>query len=262
MHGQAPDPYGLIAGADPSRPLDAVFVNAPLRDYSVRPRLNDFTLPVLGMAYIATCAADSGYNVGVLHAEACGLGISDTVRLVNEAAPRWAGFNLLAPTYEVSAAIAAGLDPDIKIMLGGHQAKAMPAHILADPRMGRCEALIIGEAETRATQILGDTQRRADMPGVMWPDPATGQVTASAQKPDSAWLAPDINALPFVDRRFLAQDPHEENGRLEANMVGARCCPYNCSFCGAAASANPDITIRVRDPENILAEMSRSGPPA
>lgn len=40
-------------------------------------------------------------------------------------------------------------------MLGGHQAKAMPAHILADRRMGRCEALIIGEAETRATQILG-----------------------------------------------------------------------------------------------------------
>jgi anaerobic magnesium-protoporphyrin IX monomethyl ester cyclase len=257
MHGQAPDPNSLIAGADPSRPLDAVFVNAPLRDYSVRPRVNDFTLPVLGMAYIATYAADSGYNVGVLDAEACGLGISDTARLVNEAAPRWAGFNLLAPTYEVSAAIAAGLDPDIKIMLGGHQAKAMPAHILADPRMGRCEALIIGEAETRTTQILGDTQRRANMPGVMWPDPVTGQVTASAQKPDGAWLAPDINALPFVDRCYLAQDPHEENGRLEANLVGARGCPYNCSFCGAAASANPDITIRVRDPENILAEMSQ-----
>jgi radical SAM superfamily enzyme YgiQ (UPF0313 family) len=79
----------------------------------------------------------------------------------------------------------------------------------------------------------------------------------SDRRPDSAWLAPDINALPFVDRCYLAQDPHEENGRLEANMVGARGCPYNCSFCGAAVSANPDITIRVRDPENILAEMSQ-----
>lgn len=257
MHGQAPDPSGLIAGADPSRPLDALFVNAPLRDYSVRPRVNDFTLPVLGMAYIATCAAGSGYNVGVLDAEACGLGIAETARLVNEAEPRWAGFNLLALTYEVSAAIAAGIDPDIKVMLGGHQAKAMPADILADPRMGRCEALIIGEAETRATQILGDTQRRASLPGVLWPGSVTGQVTASTQKPDGAWLAPDINALPFVNRCYLAQDPHPENGRLEANMVGARGCPYNCSFCGAAASANPDITIRVRDPENILAEMGQ-----
>jgi hypothetical protein len=109
---------------------------------------------------------------------------------------------------------------------------------------------------TDFTQILGDTQRRADMPGVMWPNPVTGQVTASAQKAERTWLAPDINALPFVDRSYLAQDPHQENGRLEANMVGARGCPCNCSFCGAAASANPDITIRVRDPENILAEMS------
>ena len=38
-------------------------------------------------------------------------------------------------------------------------------------------------------------------------------------------------------------------------MVGARGCPYNCSFCGAAVSANPDITIRTRHPRNIIDEM-------
>ena len=40
-------------------------------------------------------------------------------------------------------------------------------------------------------------------------------------------------------------------------MVGARGCPYDCSFCGAAVSANPDITIRTRDPENIITEMDQ-----
>ena len=49
-----------IAGADLAQPLDALFVNAPLRDYSLRPRTNDFTLPVLGMGYIATYAASAG----------------------------------------------------------------------------------------------------------------------------------------------------------------------------------------------------------
>ena len=44
------------AGADLARPRDALFINAPLRDYSLRPRVNDFTLPVLGMGYIATYA--------------------------------------------------------------------------------------------------------------------------------------------------------------------------------------------------------------
>ena len=69
-----------IAGADLAQPLDALFVNAPLRDYSLRPRTNDFTLPVLGMGYIATYAASQGFNVGVIDAEALGLGVDQTIR--------------------------------------------------------------------------------------------------------------------------------------------------------------------------------------
>jgi anaerobic magnesium-protoporphyrin IX monomethyl ester cyclase len=245
----------LIAGADPAHPLDLLLINAPLRDYTQRPRVNDFTLPVLGMAYIATCAARAGYNVGVLDAEALGLGTGCTALLINEAAPRWAGFNLLAPTYEISAGIAASLDPAIKVMLGGHQAKAMPDRILTDPRMSRCEALIIGEAETRVTELLASPGRRASLPGVMWPGPATGKIATGSPGDGARHLAPDIDELPFIDRAYLVQDPHRENGRLEANMVGARGCPYNCSFCGAAVSANPDVTIRTRSPVNILAEM-------
>ena len=64
----------LVAGADRSAPMDLILVNAPLRDYAVRPRVNDFMLPVLGMGYIATYAAAAGSNVGVLDAEALGLG--------------------------------------------------------------------------------------------------------------------------------------------------------------------------------------------
>ncbi|WP_246258457.1 B12-binding domain-containing radical SAM protein [Amycolatopsis anabasis] len=247
----------LIAGADRTRELDALFINAPLRDYAQRPRVNDFTLPVLGMGYIATYATTRGFNVGVLDAEAHGLGIDHTAQLVNTARPRWAGFNLLAPTYEISARIAASLDPGIKILLGGHQAKAMPAEILGDPRMARCEALVLGEAETRAVALLDDHRRRAELPGVMWLDPIQRKPVTGGRPGTAHHLAPDLDGLPFVDRVFLTQDPHLENGVLEANMVGARGCPYNCSFCGAAVSANPDITIRTRDPHNIIDEMTQ-----
>jgi radical SAM superfamily enzyme YgiQ (UPF0313 family) len=69
-------------------------------------------------------------------------------------------------------------------------------------------------------------------------------------------LAPDIDSLPFVGRRFLTDDPYRaSDGRIEANMVGARGCPYDCSFCGAAVSANPEITISTRTPENLIEEM-------
>lgn len=247
-----------FAGADLSQPLDALFVNAPLRDYGLRPRINDFTLPVLGMGYIATYAAAQGFNVGVIDAEALGLSIDQVTRLINEAAPRWAGFNLLAPTYELSACIAAGLDAGIRVMAGGHQAKAMPSTVLHDPRFDHLQALVLGEGETRVAELLADRRSRSDLPGVLWLDPATKRPVTGSGTNSGSHLAPNIDALPFVDRRFLADDPYRApDGRLEANMVGARGCPYDCSFCGAAVSANSDITIRTRDPEDIVAEMDQ-----
>lgn len=247
----------LIQGADLAHPLDCVFVNAPLRDYALRPRVNDYTLPVLGMAYIATYAAHRGFNVGILDAEAHGIPVADVARIVNELAPRWAAFNALAPTYEITADIAGRLDPSIMVMIGGHQAKAMPTEILADPRMNHCEALVIGEGETRVAELLADHRRRADLPAVMWTDPILRRPVTGGRPGTSGHLAPDVNALPFVDRAFLVQDPCSADGRDEANVVGARGCPYECSFCGAAASANPDVTIRIRSPHNILQEMDQ-----
>ncbi|MGW0778302.1 B12-binding domain-containing radical SAM protein [Streptomyces sp. NPDC002835] len=271
----------LITGADPARTIDALFVNAPLRDYDQRQRTNDYTLPVLGMAYIATYAQRiGGFNVGVLDAEAHGLGIEETAKIVNEARPRWAAMNLLAPTYEMSARIASKLDPDIALMVGGHHAKAMPDRILADPRMANLRALVLGEGELRVAALLEDEQRRRELPGVLWRDRLLGTRAAGTPAPRTSaeMLGPDINALPYVNRAFLPQDPYRavptetdrrlavsrgtdrlqgaaRAGHTEANIVGSRGCPYNCTFCGAAVSANPDVKIRVRDPENIIGEL-------
>ncbi|MFJ8142729.1 B12-binding domain-containing radical SAM protein [Streptomyces sp. NPDC096013] len=267
----------LIAGADATHTLDALFINAPLRDYTLRPRTNDYTLPVLGMAYIATYAQQQGFNVGVLDAEAHGLGIEETAAIVNEAAPRWAAMNLLAPTYEMSAKIAARLDPDIDLMVGGHHAKAMPDRILNDPRMRHLRALVLGEGELRVAALLEDLDNRRTLPGVLWRDPRLDTPAAGIASPKTtaALLGPDINSLPYVNRAFLPQDPYQApptaadlrlaaerpwistRGHWEANIVGSRGCPYNCTFCGAAVSANPDITIRVRSPENIIGELDQ-----
>ncbi|MEU2248153.1 radical SAM protein [Streptomyces sp. NPDC019224] len=248
-----------IVGAAAGRPLDLLLINAPLRDYSLRPRLTDYTLPVIGMGYIATYAKLAGHNVGLLDAEAHGLGVEETIQLANAAGPRWCGLNLLAPTYELSARIAAGLNEDIRLIVGGHHAKAAPESVLVDPRMSRLTALVVGEGETRVAALLDDPARRAELPGVMWRDRLLG-TTAEGIEHDPArvghWLSPDINGLPMLDRAFLPQDPYlAGDGRREANMVGARGCPYDCWFCGAAVSKNPDLTIRTRTPENILTEM-------
>jgi anaerobic magnesium-protoporphyrin IX monomethyl ester cyclase len=148
------------------------------------------------------------------------------------------------------------LDKGINVMVGGHQAKAMPTETLTDPRFARLEALILGEGETRVVELLKDQRTCTELPGVMWLDPILKTPVTGGGMGAGHHLAPDIDGLPFVDRCFLADDPYRvSDGRIEANMVGARGCPYDCSFCGAAVSPNPDITIRTRTPQNIIEEM-------
>jgi radical SAM superfamily enzyme YgiQ (UPF0313 family) len=248
----------VIAGLEASKAVDAIFVNSPLKDYDLNPRLHDFTLPVLGLGYIATFASLSGFNVGVLDAESHGLGVTGIADLINRCSPRWVGLNLLAPTYRNSVNILQQLSPHIQVMLGGHHAKAMPNEILADRSIPRIDALVLGEGELLVERLLADSAARETLPNVWWRGnefaARFGQVVSEKEK--SRLLAPEINQLPFIDRRFLAQDPFlAKDGRKEANIVGSRGCPYDCSFCGAAKSANPDISIRTRSPENILSEM-------
>lgn len=244
----------LVRGLRRSSAVNAVFVNTPLHNYDLRPKRHDFTLPVLGLGYIATVASHSDLNVGVLDGEAHGLGFSAIASEVNRRAPEWVGFNLLAPTYAHTVAILQLLDPAIKVMLGGHHAKALPNAILADSKIPRIDALILGEAEYRVAALLRRSSSRDKLPRVFWRE---GRHVGAGPKThaNSQYLSPDINGMPFVDRSFFAQDPYPDGHDLEAAIVGSRGCPFDCSFCGAAVSANRDIAIRARTPKNLIAEL-------
>jgi anaerobic magnesium-protoporphyrin IX monomethyl ester cyclase len=245
---------GYILGLGEGRP-DLILVNSPLRNYDRAPRLNDFTLPTLGLGYIATYAEAAGFNVGLLDVEAGGLGIAKACAIINEAAPRWVGLNLLAPTYRYSVEILRGLDPAISVMLGGHQAKAMPGRILADAMIPRIDALVLGEAETRVPKLLERSEARALLPRVHWREDGKPRMP-DVGGTDRSLLAPDVNGL-FLDRKFLPQDPYRDGEVIESAVVGSRGCPFDCSFCGAAISANPDVSIRTRRPDHILAEIEQ-----
>jgi len=249
----------IISGGDHKRKYDLILVNAPLKNYDKSPKLNKFTLPVLGLGYIATYCEKKGWNIGVIDCEGLGLGITKVAKILNELMPRWVGFNLLAPTYTLSRSIAEKLHPDMKIILGGHQAKAMPRDIILDQGFPKIDAMVLGESELRVEEILRNEKNKEFLPDVYYRsefgDFLGGKIDRTG-KGYSYWTAPDVNGLPFVNRQFLTQDPFRtEEGKIEANIVGSRGCPYDCSFCGAAKSANPDISIRTRNPLNILEEM-------
>lgn len=97
--------------------LDLLLINTPLQDYGNAPKKSSNTLPVLGLAYIATFAENAGFKVGLLDAEAEGMSVIETQAHVNRLQPTWVGLNLLAPTYEVSVLILSGLTENIKVLL-------------------------------------------------------------------------------------------------------------------------------------------------
>lgn len=237
--------------------LDLLLINTPLQDYGNVTKITSNTLPVLGLAYIATFAENAGFRVELLDAEAEGMSVTATQAYVNRLQPKWVGLNLLAPTYEVSVQILSGLDENIRVLLGGAQAKALPKKILEDFRIPRIDAIVLGEGETRVAEILKGELDPDDLPNVLTRRSKSLSLHPRTSKGVAHYLSPNINDLPFVNRKFLSNDPFvASDGRIEANIVGSRGCPFDCSFCGAAISANPDITIRMRDIDNILAELT------
>lgn len=42
----------MLAGIHDNAPIDAIFINSPLKNYGISPRYNDFTLPVLGLGLL------------------------------------------------------------------------------------------------------------------------------------------------------------------------------------------------------------------
>ncbi len=248
----------MIEGLNSDQAVDALLINSPLKNYDQQRRLNNTTLPVLGLGYIATYLDSRGFNVGVIDAEARGLGLEEIVRLVSTARPRWVGMNLLAPTYQLSTEILAALGTDYKVMLGGHLARPLAQRILGNAKIPRIDALVLGEGELRSAALLSEVRHRETLPGILWREECGNTIRVSDGSDSTAmWLAPDIDMLPLLDRKFLAVDPFiAGDGQMESNMIGSRGCPYNCSFCSAAVSVNPDITIRTRSPEGILTEMA------
>ncbi len=92
-----------------------------------------------------------------------------------------------------------------------------------------------------------------ELPSVFWRD---GQkpVMPTVRSRDRLLLAPDVDAMPLLDRSHLDQDPYRDGGVLESAMVASRGCPFDCSFCGAAVSSNPDVTVRMRRPDRVMEE--------
>lgn len=241
----------IVSGLDPSRLPDLILVNSPLRDYEERKKDDYEVLPPLGLAYIATQASSESHNVGLIDAEHHGVEQSILAETVNNLQPRFAGINVLTPNRIQALKFAKQLDPEIPLIIGGAHANAMIERTLREFTIVHPKVILArGEAELAVSAILGGRNPHT-MPGIFWLEETRLRYTPGLLLPDN------LDALPTLDRRFLANDPSVDShtGRTEARILSSRGCPFNCSFCVGARDSS-GVKVRNRSAVNVASEIS------
>lgn len=234
--------------------IDLLLLNTPQPYQTDLPLVPYASLPPLGLAYIATWLNNEGFSVELLDAEHLGLDAAATAAIVNEKQPRFLGINLLSPTYQVATQILKMVDPGITIVAGGSHADALPHHVMNDPRMRKISFLILGDGEFKMEALLKGTPDPETIPGIVFR--RNNKIILNPDEPaNKRWNPVDLDALPFINRNFLASDPFFSEGELEASIVASRGCVFNCSFCSAAYNMT-QRRPRVRSIQNILEEIN------
>jgi len=179
----------------------------------------------------------------------------DDVRYaISKANPDIIGITTTTPTiYEALhlAELARYECPDTKIIMGGYHATFCDEELLKN--YNYIDAVIRGEGEIIMKNIAGnvtDDKVNLNVDGVTYKN--DGKII---RNPDAECIK-DIDAIPFPARHLLPIDQYKlfNVKEIGTTMIASRGCPMQCSFC--ASSTLHGKNIRIRSPENVIAEMS------
>lgn len=207
--------------------------------------------PPLGLAYVAAALRRAGHDVGILDAEALGLGNAELPdRLPAEAAI--VGFTATTLGWPAARAAAAAVRarlPHALLVIGGPHVTAFPADTL---EASVFDVGVVGDGEETMVAIAGRHERGAppdDLPGCVTRRP-DGGIRANLPPP---WIR-DLDALPFPALDLLPMEKYRSVMVKEpfVTLVTSRGCPYRCNFCSQIYGGN---TLRARSPRNIVDEI-------
>jgi radical SAM superfamily enzyme YgiQ (UPF0313 family) len=220
---------------------DIIFVNLPPHESYYAEGV-----PHLGMLYVLTSLRHHGYSVGYMDCARRTIRRHQIVARLEQAGPRMVGFSVDTDnlhsvghlTHELKHRFGSGLH----IVLGGPASQGQPLEIM---ERSAADVLVIGEGEYTARDVADSVLRgRGDLaaiPGICYRTPK-GLVQTAPRPPIQ-----DLDAIPFPDRRFLANPQN-----YEVSMITGRGCPFRCTFCFEGRMGNK---YRHRSPENIVSEV-------
>ncbi|MBI5145285.1 MAG: cobalamin B12-binding domain-containing protein [Candidatus Omnitrophica bacterium] len=209
----------------------------------------DFGVPPLGIAYIASFLKEAGCSVKLVDLMFSTDSLNDVGRIIRQESPRWIG--LSATTVQIKEAfkvaeIAKKIDPDIKVIIGGIHASALPEETISNSNI---DILVYGEGEfTMLELVRGESIDK--IKGIFY------KRGGSIIKNPARQLAQNIDIFPYP----LYQDlPIEKYGNEHVGtvvgLISTRGCPYQCTYC--AAHTIHQRSYRKRSVGNIIGEIEK-----
>lgn len=211
--------------------------------------------PPLGLTYLAAVLEKAGHDVELLDALMLGIQFPKLKRILEETKPELVGVSSFTPTryecFRTADRIKETLGPEVKVVLGGPHASAVPEDTLEKVRS--VDYVVRGEGEISLLELVEAIEQKKDpseVPGI------------SGRKNGSLFHAPDrpvvkkIDDLPMPARHLI---PMKRYGtRMPSTMsrcttiLTSRGCPGRCIFCTRDWFSR---SSRYHSPERILQEV-------
>lgn len=236
--------------------LDLLFINPSLdfkRDIGIYKKLRvEDEIPRqhaahIGIAYLLAVAKKEGIKAEYIDMITYEKSVEDILEYVQETKPKIIGFTAFTIQVKAAGHIAEKIKeiyPDVKIMLGGPHATAIPKQTLKE--FSSFDFIVCGEGEVILPQLF--KKNHSDIKGVVTrdkEDTSYDRIQNLDDLPFPAWEEFDL-------RLYLGCDPHRT--RQELFVSTSRGCPNSCVFCVRPYGQN-----RIhRSIPSVIAEIERN----
>ncbi len=142
------------------------------------------------------------------------------------------------------AEIAKRLDPEIKVVIGGHHSTILGPTLVQNENL---DFAVIGEGEETFRELIQQMGQLkpeySSIRGLIYKE--NGSIISTQPR----GLIEDLDVLPIADRDLILND----NYISENNIMISRGCPFNCSYCGAQVIWGRKV--RKRSVNNVVKEI-------
>jgi radical SAM superfamily enzyme YgiQ (UPF0313 family) len=224
--------------------MDILLINTPIFRENRDPEAG-ISVPPIGMGYIYTQLTLSGYECQFIDAVVNSLLPDEILKIIDQSDAEYIGLNIFSSNFDIVRFIVENAESPRKFLLGGPAASTLISEIKSW-NSNNSITVVTGEAELILPEIIKyptQAERHSSNLNIV-------NVT-----PESPFYPSNID-LP-LDRSIFKNEPiqRQDLGLLESHIIASRGCFYNCAFCTAATSLNPQIQPRYRTYDSLAKEI-------